>query len=51
MHSEVVVGFVGKVDSPTNIILNDPWRGRRYLSLGTFNSLWSCIGNTAIVVY
>jgi len=51
MHSEVVVGFVGKVDSPTKIILNDPWRGQRYLSISTFNGLWSYLGNTAIVVY
>jgi len=51
MHSEVVVGFVGKVESPSKIILNDPWRGRRYLTIGTFNGLWSYLGNKAIVVY
>jgi uncharacterized protein YvpB len=51
MHSEVVVGFVGKVDSPSKIILNDPWRGPRQLSIGTFNSMWSYLGNKAIVVY
>lgn len=51
MHSEVVVGFVGKVDSPSEIILNDPWRGRRYMALNTFKGLWSYLGNTAIIIY
>ncbi len=51
MHSEVVVGYTGRVDNPTSIILNDPWRGRRYLSLSTFNGLWSYLGYKAIVVY
>lgn len=51
MHSEVVVGYTGRVDNPTSVILNDPWRGRRYLSLGTFNGLWSYLGYRAIVVY
>jgi len=51
MHSEVVVGYTGRVDNPTSVILNDPWRGRRYLSLSTFNWLWSYIGYRAIVVY
>lgn len=51
MHSEVVVGYTGRVDNPTSVILNDPWRGRRYLSLGTFNGLWSYLGYKAIVVY
>ena len=27
MHSVVVKGFVGNVENPTSIIVNDPWRG------------------------
>lgn len=50
MHSEVVVGFVGDASNPSSIITNDPWRGRLYYSASGFNSTWSYIGNTAVVV-
>lgn len=51
MHSLVVKGFVGNVENPTSIIVNDPWRGPRTISVSSFKSLWSYIGNTALVVY
>jgi uncharacterized protein YvpB len=51
MHSYVVVGFIGSVENPTSIILNDPNRGRWTISTGYFNGLWSYFGNTGIVVY
>ncbi len=51
MHSEVVVGFTGRPDNPTTIITNDPWRGRRKYSVGSFNGIWGYMGNRAIVVY
>ncbi len=50
-HFEVVVGFKGSKDNPTHFIMNDPWRGRRTLSISTVKSLWGWFGNTAIVVY
>lgn len=51
MHSLVVKGFVGNVENPTSIIVNDPWRGPRTMSVSSFKSLWAYIGNTALVVY
>jgi len=51
MHSEVVIGFIGPVDNPTHIITNDPWRGRRTLTVSYFNSLWGYFNRTAVVVY
>jgi uncharacterized protein YvpB len=51
MHSIVVKGFVGDVENPTSIIVNDPWRGPRTISVSSFKSLWSYIGNTAVVIY
>ena len=51
MHSEVLVGFVGKPDNPQTIITNDPWRGKQYLSPSTFMSKWSYLGYTGIVIY
>ncbi|MBP6859247.1 MAG: Ig-like domain-containing protein [Candidatus Magasanikbacteria bacterium] len=51
MHSVVVKGFVGNVENPTSIIVNDPWRGPRTISVSSFKSLWAYIGNTALVIY
>ncbi len=51
MHSEVAIGFNGSSDNPTSFIVQDPWRGRRTLSLSTFKGLWSYFNNTGVVVY
>lgn len=54
MHSAVIIGFIGKPESPTTVIVNDPWRGKRYLSPSTFRYLWYYSGylnNTGIVIY
>jgi len=51
MHSEVVVGFTGRHDNPTSILTNDPWRGRRKYTLGSFYNIWGYLGNRAIVVF
>ena len=51
MHSYVVVGFIGSVDNPTNIILNDPNRGRWTISTDYFLSLWSYFNNAGIAVH
>ena len=54
MHSAVIIGYIGKPEAPTTVILNDPWRGQRYLSPNTFRYLWYYTGylnNTGIVIY
>lgn len=51
MHSEIIVGYTGTPENPTQIITNDPWRGKRYLSPEYVKNVWSYIGNTAIIVY
>ncbi|KXK27076.1 MAG: hypothetical protein TR69_WS6001001102 [candidate division WS6 bacterium OLB20] len=51
MHSYVVVGWVGPIDNPSQIILNDPNRGRWTISTGYFDALWSYFGRASVVVY
>lgn len=54
MHSAVLIGYIGKPEAPSTVILNDPWRGKRYLSPSTFRYLWYYSGylnNTGIVIY
>jgi uncharacterized protein YvpB len=41
MHSYVVKGFRGSVNSPTAVITNDPWRGESVLSIDEFTRLWN----------
>ena len=51
MHSSVIVGFIGKPEDPTTVIVNDPWRGKRYLSKSSFLYLWGYINYTGIIIY
>lgn len=51
MHSEVIVGFVGKPEAPQAIYTNDPWRGPRTYTSGTLLGKWAYLGYTAIVIY
>lgn len=51
MHSEVIVGYVGKPESPQTIYTNDPWRGRRTYTPSTLLSKWAYLGYTGIVIY
>ncbi len=51
MHSEVVIGYVGEPDNPRYILTNDPWRGLRRYTPEFFNSIWSYLGNTAVVIH
>ncbi len=51
MHSEVIVGYVGKPESPISIYTNDPWRGPRTYTPGAFLSKWAYLGYTGIVIY
>jgi uncharacterized protein YvpB len=55
MHSEVVVGYIGSPENPSQIILSDPWsdrwgNGYHYITLDRFNYLWGFFGRTAVVV-
>lgn len=51
MHSEVVIGFIGPSSSPSHIITNDPWRGRRTLTIAQFNSTWHYFNYTGLIFY
>ena len=50
-HVEVVVGWTGDRNNPTNVITNDPWRGRRSYTPAQFNNLWKWFSNTGVIVY
>lgn len=50
MHSEVIRGYIENPNNPYYILTNDPWRGKLTYSRATFDSAWSYLGNTAIVV-
>jgi uncharacterized protein YvpB len=55
MHSEVVIGYVGSPENPSQIIISDPWASRwgnryRYINVGSFKGLWGYFNNTAVVV-
>lgn len=49
-HARVVVGFIGKPESPSRIILNDPYVGQLYWSTSSFLSNWNIFGNSGVVV-
>ncbi|MDY0096822.1 MAG: Ig-like domain-containing protein [Candidatus Dojkabacteria bacterium] len=51
MHSEIIVGYIGTPESPTTVITNDPWLGRRYQSVSSFKYYWSYLGYIGIVIY
>lgn len=40
MHSSVVRGFKGTADNPTDIYLNDPWRGQYSIPVSEFLRRW-----------
>ena len=40
MHSSVVTGFKGTPDNPTEIYLNDPWRGQYTIATSEFLRRW-----------
>lgn len=51
MHGEVARGFVGSSSNPTELLTNDPWRGRLVYDQSLFLATWSYLNYTAIVVY
>lgn len=50
-HTVVVVGFVGSVDDPSQIIVNDPLIGQIYLSLSEFTKRAAIFANSGVIVY
>jgi uncharacterized protein YvpB len=49
MHSSAVIGFRGPSDNPTDIIINDPWRGYSTIPLAEFTRRWSYF-KTALII-
>lgn len=49
MHSSVVRGFAGTADNPTDIFLNDPWRGQYSIPVKEFLRRWGYF-NTALIL-
>lgn len=49
-HTRTAIGFVGNPNSPSKIILNDPWHGQIYWSTATFSSNWNIFGRSGVVV-
>lgn len=50
MHSEIVTGFAGTPQNPTAIYTTDPWRGYNTYTPALFDSTWSYLNNTGLVV-
>jgi uncharacterized protein YvpB len=55
MHSEVLIGYKGTLDSPSELIFNDPWNERwdhksHSYTVKEFERLWAFYNETAIVV-
>lgn len=51
MHSYVVVGWIGNINNPTHIIVNDSNRGRWTITTSYFDGLWSYFNNSGVVIY
>lgn len=49
MHSSVVRGYAGTAENPTEIYLNDPWRGQYAIPVNEFLRRWGYF-NTALVL-
>jgi uncharacterized protein YvpB len=49
MHSAVVRGYSGPDTNPTQIFLNDPWRGQYAIPTAEFLRRWSYVGMAMVV--
>lgn len=49
-HARTIIGFVGSVDNPSKIILNDPFVGQIYWTRQRFERDWKIFGNAGVVV-
>lgn len=50
-HTVVIVGFVGPVENPSQIIVNDPLLGQLYWSTPEFMKRTSLFANSGVIVY
>ncbi len=50
-HAVVAVGFVGQIDNPTAIIVNDPLLGQVQWPRLFFDMKWNAFGQSGVVVY
>lgn len=50
-HAVTAVGFVGRPDNPSEIIINDPLYGQVYWSRSLFDRKWNSFGRSGVVVY
>lgn len=49
-HVRLVIGFIGDVENPSQIILNDPLAGRLYWSVDYFLTNWESFGYSGVVI-
>ncbi|KPJ73719.1 hypothetical protein AMJ48_00800 [Parcubacteria bacterium DG_74_1] len=50
MHARLGIGFVGLPESPSRIILNDPWVGRLYWEIPYFLKNWAVFDYSGVVI-
>lgn len=50
-HTVVIVGFVGSVDNPSQIIVNDSLLGQLYWPVSEFTDKASLFANSGVVIY
>lgn len=50
-HTFVVTGFVGRVDNPSRIIVNDSLVGQVYMTRANFEKKWSALGRSGVVIF
>lgn len=49
-HVRTIVGFIGDIESPSKIIINDPLSGRLYWDTQDFLANWQVFNNSGVVV-
>ena len=50
-HTVVAVGFVGKADNPTQIIVNDSLVGQVYWPRSLFNEKWDTFSQSGVIIF
>ena len=50
-HAVTAVGFVGKADNPSHVIVNDPLVGQVYWSRADFDNKWGSYNRSGVVVF
>mgnify|MGYP001566575336 CR=1 FL=1 len=49
-HVRLVIGFIGDVENPSKIIINDPLSGRLYWDTSFFLTNWKAFGYSGVVI-